>query len=178
MASPSPPPSPPPPPPSLPTSSLPRPLLHTRAATTRARESIPSLSLPHPPFPLYPSLMVGSTRLPCTPPQKVPPHRPWPPPSRTPPIRLIPSAADAPTPPNVPSLFISCERIRTFDPLHPMQVRYQAAPHTEAGNYSRARSGKFSNWRTRVREFPIARGAPCAVGPMSAIRPQLRVRFR
>ena len=25
-----------------------------------------------------------------------------------------------------------CERIRTFDPLHPMQVRYQAAPHTEA----------------------------------------------
>ena len=23
-----------------------------------------------------------------------------------------------------------CERIRTFDPLHPMQVRYQAAPHT------------------------------------------------
>ena len=29
-----------------------------------------------------------------------------------------------------------CERIRTFDPLHPMQVRYQAAPHTEALNYS------------------------------------------
>ena len=29
-----------------------------------------------------------------------------------------------------------CERIRTFDPLHPMQVRYQAAPHTEARNYS------------------------------------------
>jgi hypothetical protein len=28
-----------------------------------------------------------------------------------------------------------CERIRTFDPLHPMQVRYQAAPHTEAMNY-------------------------------------------
>ena len=23
-----------------------------------------------------------------------------------------------------------CERIRTFDTLHPMQVRYQAAPHT------------------------------------------------
>ena len=35
-----------------------------------------------------------------------------------------------------------CERIRTFDPLHPMQVRYQAAPHTEqASNYSR------TNWR-------------------------------
>jgi hypothetical protein len=33
-----------------------------------------------------------------------------------------------------------CERIRTFDPLHPMQVRYQAAPHTEAYNYS-VRSG-------------------------------------
>jgi hypothetical protein len=30
-----------------------------------------------------------------------------------------------------------CERIRTFDPLHPMQVRYQAAPHTDqASNYS------------------------------------------
>jgi hypothetical protein len=29
-----------------------------------------------------------------------------------------------------------CERIRTFDPLHPMQVRYQAAPHTEGTNYS------------------------------------------
>ncbi len=29
-----------------------------------------------------------------------------------------------------------CERIRTFDPLHPMQVRYQAAPHTEADDYS------------------------------------------
>ena len=29
-----------------------------------------------------------------------------------------------------------CERIRTFDPLHPMQVRYQAAPHTEALDYS------------------------------------------
>ena len=30
-----------------------------------------------------------------------------------------------------------CERIRTFDPLHPMQVRYQAAPHTESGlNYN------------------------------------------
>ena len=30
-----------------------------------------------------------------------------------------------------------CERIRTFDPLHPMQVRYQAAPHTEnTVNYS------------------------------------------
>jgi hypothetical protein len=29
-----------------------------------------------------------------------------------------------------------CERIRTFDPLHPMQVRYQAAPHTEGENYS------------------------------------------
>lgn len=28
-----------------------------------------------------------------------------------------------------------CERIRTFDPLHPMQVRYQAAPHTEDLDY-------------------------------------------
>ena len=23
------------------------------------------------------------------------------------------------------------ERIRTFDPLHPMQVRYQTAPHSD-----------------------------------------------
>ena len=29
-----------------------------------------------------------------------------------------------------------CERIRTFDPLHPMQVRYQAAPHTDPANYN------------------------------------------
>ena len=29
------------------------------------------------------------------------------------------------------SYFGRCERIRTFDPLHPMQVRYQAAPHTD-----------------------------------------------
>jgi hypothetical protein len=28
-------------------------------------------------------------------------------------------------------IFGRCERIRTFDPLHPMQVRYQAAPHTD-----------------------------------------------
>jgi hypothetical protein len=36
-----------------------------------------------------------------------------------------------------------CERIRTFDPLHPMQVRYQAAPHTEALNYNH-RQEEFS----------------------------------
>ena len=35
--------------------------------------------------------------------------------------------------------FGRCERIRTFDPLHPMQVRYQAAPHTDlAFNYNPA----------------------------------------
>ena len=35
------------------------------------------------------------------------------------------------------STFGRCERIRTFDPLHPMQVRYQAAPHTDrACDYS------------------------------------------
>ncbi len=35
-------------------------------------------------------------------------------------------------------MFGRCERIRTFDPLHPMQVRYQAAPHTDrALNYTR-----------------------------------------
>ena len=40
-----------------------------------------------------------------------------------------------------------CERIRTFDPLHPMQVRYQAAPHTEAADYSP--EGSF-----KLPEFP------------------------
>ena len=30
-----------------------------------------------------------------------------------------------------PVIIGRCERIRTFDPLHPMQVRYQAAPHTD-----------------------------------------------
>ena len=38
----------------------------------------------------------------------------------------------------IPVKFGRCERIRTFDPLHPMQVRYQAAPHTELSfNYNR-----------------------------------------
>ena len=31
-----------------------------------------------------------------------------------------------------------CDRIRTYDPLHPMQVRYRAAPHTEALNSTSA----------------------------------------
>ena len=29
------------------------------------------------------------------------------------------------------------ERIRTFDPLHPMQVRYQAAPRPDCANYNK-----------------------------------------
>lgn len=29
-------------------------------------------------------------------------------------------------------LFGRSERIRTFDPLHPMQVRYQTAPHSDS----------------------------------------------
>ena len=41
-----------------------------------------------------------------------------------------------------------CERIRTFDPLHPMQVRYQAAPHTESdGNYNATQCGSESRSR-------------------------------
>ncbi len=32
--------------------------------------------------------------------------------------------------------FGRCDRIRTYDPLHPMQVRYRAAPHTEVMNSS------------------------------------------
>jgi hypothetical protein len=39
-----------------------------------------------------------------------------------------------------------CERIRTFDPLHPMQVRYQAAPHTEL-----ARDYNPPCWLSRLR---------------------------
>jgi hypothetical protein len=39
--------------------------------------------------------------------------------------------------PDLLLIFGRCERIRTFDPLHPMQVRYQAAPHTELSqNYT------------------------------------------
>ena len=37
------------------------------------------------------------------------------------------ASANLPT----PVIIGRCERIRTFDPLHPMQVRYQAAPHTD-----------------------------------------------
>ncbi len=41
-----------------------------------------------------------------------------------------------------------CERIRTFDPLHPMQVRYQAAPHTESGlNYNATQCSSVSKSR-------------------------------
>lgn len=29
-------------------------------------------------------------------------------------------------------IFGRSERIRTFDPLHPMQVRYQTAPHSDS----------------------------------------------
>ena len=37
-----------------------------------------------------------------------------------------------------------CERIRTFDPLHPMQVRYQAAPHTDSASDCTLRLTVFS----------------------------------
>ncbi len=47
-----------------------------------------------------------------------------------------------------------CERIRTFDPLHPMQVRYQAAPHTElSGNYNRANKLISVRQREEVTNF-------------------------
>ena len=50
-----------------------------------------------------------------------------------------------------------CERIRTFDPLHPMQVRYQAAPHTETGNkYNRLPlkiSGCYIQEITNIKQF-------------------------
>ena len=44
-----------------------------------------------------------------------------------------------------------CERIRTFDPLHPMQVRYQAAPHTDLGrNYSRGQRNNSVRQREEI----------------------------
>ncbi len=46
-----------------------------------------------------------------------------------------------------------CERIRTFDPLHPMQVRYQAAPHTEAVNYSPLKCSSSSKQFPDFNEF-------------------------
>ena len=67
---------------------------------------------------------------------------------------------------SVHSLTGRCERIRTFDPLHPMQVRYQAAPHTDrALNYNpgiralRPRDHEFQTTR-------VARGANAATMPM------------
>jgi hypothetical protein len=51
-----------------------------------------------------------------------------------------------------------CERIRTFDPLHPMQVRYQAAPHTEKARYCNPLKAQFlrSRW-PEAREFQTIR---------------------
>ena len=46
-----------------------------------------------------------------------------------------------------------CERIRTFDPLHPMQVRYQAAPHTEDVNYNAPHMTKQVSGSKQVADF-------------------------
>ena len=47
-----------------------------------------------------------------------------------------------------------CERIRTFDPLHPMQVRYQAAPHTDrALNYSPKMEALLVRRRQQIANF-------------------------
>ena len=47
-----------------------------------------------------------------------------------------------------------CERIRTFDPLHPMQVRYQAAPHTElALNYNGCNSNASVSRGEKITNF-------------------------
>jgi hypothetical protein len=58
-----------------------------------------------------------------------------------------------------------CERIRTFDPLHPMQVRYQAAPHTEAVNYNAlqiARRGSGGEQVSNFSEFATHQFKPLA----------------
>ena len=47
-----------------------------------------------------------------------------------------------------------CERIRTFDPLHPMQVRYQAAPHTDGMNYS-PKTFEFLVFSEQATEVPV-----------------------
>ena len=44
-----------------------------------------------------------------------------------------------------------CDRIRTYDPLHPMQVRYQAAPHTVATNSSSGRDAHCASALLRVK---------------------------
>ena len=49
--------------------------------------------------------------------------------------------------------FGRCERIRTFDPLHPMQVRYQAAPHTEDVNYNAPHMTKQVSGSKQVADF-------------------------
>jgi hypothetical protein len=47
-----------------------------------------------------------------------------------------------------------CERIRTFDPLHPMQVRYQAAPHTDSAlNYSLSFTLKLGSLGEKLSNF-------------------------
>ena len=55
------------------------------------------------------------------------------------------------------------ERIRTFDPLHPMQVRYQTAPHSdkEAADYIIP----VARWQGRNGFFPTSRSIPCAFRP-------------
>ena len=57
-----------------------------------------------------------------------------------------------------------CERIRTFDPLHPMQVRYQAAPHTDqACNYSLGHLLDRLRLQPKTLEFPAIHRAPAAI---------------
>ena len=47
-----------------------------------------------------------------------------------------------------------CERIRTFDPLHPMQVRYQAAPHTDlVFNYNSRNTLYSIDRREKITDF-------------------------
>ena len=55
-----------------------------------------------------------------------------------------------------------CERIRTFDPLHPMQVRYQAAPHTDKLQIITRRQTMLSKQDRANHGFPVTRIAPVA----------------
>ena len=60
----------------------------------------------------------------------------------------------SPEPSQVPGFCIDgrCERIRTLDPLHPMQVRYQAALHAEARNYSLSECSDSGSSSSRIVE--------------------------
>ncbi len=53
--------------------------------------------------------------------------------------------------------------IRTRDPLHPMQVRYQAALHAEKWNFSMLRNAHFQTVNERDEAIRARRREDCAI---------------